>query len=348
MSRLNKFTDALRRKRDLSSDEVTVAIHELLEDGVSDEQKASFLSALASKGETIDEIAAFALELRKRTVDPEIEVNYQGGMLLDVCGTGADRSHTFNISSCVMFVVAAAGVPVVKHGNRAITSRCGSADVLEALGVRIDLPVSCARECLEAAGVTFFFAPLYHPAFKKIASVRKILKERGERTVFNILGPLLNPARPTHQIVGIFDPSLLSDYAEVMKILGVQRAAVVHGDGLDEFTTLGVNKVAILRDGRVEQVNLDFRDSDFELQTALLSDLEGGDSDDSARIIRDILRGTEKGPRREIVQLNAAVAFVVTQSVDDYLEGWKLAGDILDSGKGGDCLARFIEVSQNC
>ena len=347
MNRLVDFTRALRQKQDLKNEEISSAIHGLLEDDITDEEKADFLSALAAKGETSDEIAAFAFELRERAVDPKIDARSYGGILLDVCGTGADRSHTFNVSSCVMFVVAAAGIAVVKHGNRAITSRSGSADVLEALGARIDLSVAAAKECLESVGVTFFFAPAYHPAFKKIVGVRKMLKDRGERTIFNILGPLLNPARPTHQIVGIFDPALVRNYAEVLNRLGVQRAAVVHGAGLDEFTTIGVNTVSLLENGEVLEKEIDFRDSDLGLQSAMLADLEGGNPEESARIIREILTGKEKGPRRDMVQLNAAVAFGVTQKSEDYFEGWRKAGEILDSGLGADCLQRFVEASQS-
>ena len=246
MKRLTELTGKLATGGDLERDEVAVAVHALLDDTVADAAKAAFLVALARKGETAAKIAAFALELRDRAVDPQLDHARFGGVLLDVVGTGADLAHTFNISTCVIFIAAAAGVAVAKHGNRAITSRCGSADVLAALGANIELDPPAARRCLEQTGLTFYFAPHYHPAFKKIAPVRRQLAEQKQRTVFNLLGPLVNPARPTHQVIGLFDRALVGCYAKVLRLLGLRHAMVVHGDGLDEFTTLGPNHVAEL------------------------------------------------------------------------------------------------------
>ena len=316
---------------------------------VADETKADFLTALARKGETAEEIAAFAQELRARAIDAGIVADRFGGIVLDVCGTGADMAHTFNISSCVAFVVAAAGVAVAKHGNRAITSRCGSADVLAALGAKIELPAEVARQCLEETGVTFYFAPAFHPAFKKLASVRKRLAEQKQRTMFNILGPLVNPARPTHQVVGIFDRALTGKYAEVLRLLGVKRALVVNGDGLDEFSTMGPNTVAELWAGRIEETLRDFRvpESQLRLMPVQLAELAGGDPAANALIVRGILESKECGPRRDIVLLNTAAALVVVEKAADFGAGWRMAAELIDSGAAAGKLAQFVEATNH-
>lgn len=347
MATLDKLTTLCGAGADLSRDNVAEAVGALLDETVSDDAKADFLTALARKGETAEEIAAFALELRARAVDPQIDPARFGGVVMDVCGTGADMAHTFNISSCVAFVVAAAGVAVAKHGNRAITSKCGSADVLTALGAKIELAPEAARRCLEEVGVTFFFAPHYHPAFKKIAPVRKKLAERKQRTVFNILGPLVNPARPTHQLIGIFDPALVHRYAEALRLMGVKRALVVHGDGLDEFSTCGVNTVAELRDGRIEETMRDFRVLNTErLMKVKLSELAGGDPPHCAEIVREVLSPARRGgPRRDIVLLNAAAALVVSEVANDFGQGWQRAAELIDSGAALEKLERFVEAT---
>src|SRR5260221_8765995 len=252
MATLDKLTEKATAGAELSREDVSRAMRALLDDAVAEDAKADFLTALARRGETAGEIAAFALELRARAIDPKIDAAQFGGVVLDVVGTGADMANTFNISSCVIFVVAAAGVAVAKHGNRAITSKCGSADVLTALGAKIDVSPDLARRCLETTGVTFLFAQHYHPAFKAISPVRRKLAERKQRSVFNILGPLVNPAHPTHQLVGVFDRALVGKFAEVLRLLEVKHALVVHGDGLDELSTLGVNTMAELWAGRIE------------------------------------------------------------------------------------------------
>ena len=345
---LEPLTLKLSTGCELSRAEVAEVVQVLLDDGTTDEAKAGFLTALARRGETAEEIAAFALELRGRAVDPQVDAGRFGGVVLDVCGTGADMAHTFNISSCVMFVVAASGVAVAKHGNRAITSRSGSADVLAALGATIELSAAAARRCLEEVGVTFFFAPSFHPAFKKIAPVRKLLAERKQRTVFNILGPLVNPARPTHQVVGIFDRALVGRYAEVLRLMGLKRAMVVHGDGLDEFSTMGVNTVAELWGGRVEETVRDFRvpESELRVMKVKAAELAGGDPAANAQIVRDVLSGKDRGPRRDIVLLNAAAALVVSEATHAFAQGWRCATQSIDSGAALEKLTRFIEASQ--
>jgi len=347
MRTLNILTPSVSAGRELSRAEVADAVRSLLDEGTAEETKAEFLTALARRGETAEEIAALALELRDRAVDPQVDPTRFNGVVMDVCGTGSDMAHTFNISSCATFVVAAGGVPVVKHGNRAITSRCGSADVLTALGARIELAPDAARRCLEEVGVTFYFAPAYHPAFKKLAAVRKKLAERKQRTVFNILGPLVNPARPTHQLVGIFDPTLVRRYAEVLRLIGVKRALVVHGAGLDELSTLGVNTCAELWGGRIEETMRDFRvpHSELRLMEVKLSELAGGDPLYCAQVVWEVLSGRHRGPRRDIVLLNAAAALVVAGLVNDFAGGWRRAAELIDTGAALEKLERFVEAT---
>jgi anthranilate phosphoribosyltransferase len=346
MTGLDTLTKKVTRE-DLARDDVAEAIGALLDGAVSDDAKAEFLTALARKGETAEEIAVFALELRARGIDPQIDPAKFGGVILDVVGTGADLSNTFNISTCTIFVAAAAGVAVAKHGNRAITSKCGAADVLTALGAKIELPPEAARQCLETAGVTFLFAPFYHPAFKAIAPVRRKLAEQKQRTVFNILGPLVNPARPTHQVIGVFDRALVPKFAEVLRLLGLKHAMVVHGDGLDELSTMGVNTMAELWAGRIEQTERDFRvpHTSWRGVTVKPEELTGGDPATNAGIVRDVLGGRDRGARRDIVLLNTAAALVVAEKAGDFTSGWNLAAELIDSGAARERLERFVEAT---
>jgi len=343
MNPLEQLTPTLADGCPLSGAAVASAVAALLDPAVAEDAKADFLTALAHKGETAEEIAEFALAVRARAVEP----GPLPGKLLDIVGTGADMAHTFNISSCTMFVAAAAGIAVAKHGNRAITSKCGSADVLAALGANIELPPDAARRCLEEAGVTFYFAPLYHPAFKAIAPVRKKLAERKQRTIFNILGPLVNPARPTHQLVGVFDRALVAKFAEVLRLLGLKHALVVHGDGLDEVSTLGVNTVGEVWQGRVELTERDFRvpPTLWRGMPVKLEELAGGDPGTNAGIVRDILAGKDRGPKRDIVLLNAAAALVVAEVADGFEQGWARAAELIDSGGALEKLNRFVAAS---
>src|ERR1017187_5758583 len=347
MATLDKLIEKAAAGAELSREDVSMAMRALLDDSLSEDAKADFLTALAQKGETAGEIAAFALELRSRAVDPKIDPAQFGGVVLDVVGTGADMAQTFNISSCTIFVVAAAGVAVAKHGNRAITSKCGSADVLTALGAKIELSPEVARRCLETTGVTFLFAPHYHPAFKSIAPVRRKLAERKQRTVFNILGPLVNPARPTHQLVGVFERALVGKFAEVLRLLEVKHALVVHGDGLDELSTLGVNTMAELWAGRIEHTERDFRVPHTSWRGVVVKpeELFGGDATTNAGIGRDVLAGKDRSARRDIVLLNAAAALVVAEKVTDFASGWNVAAELIDSGAALEKLDRFVEAS---
>jgi anthranilate phosphoribosyltransferase len=348
MATLNKLTEKTTAGAELSRDEVAEAMRALLDKAVAEDAKANFLTALARKGETAGEIAAFALELRLRAVDPKIDAAQFGGVVLDVVGTGADMAQTFNISSCTIFVVAAAGAAVAKHGNRAITSKCGSADVLTALGAKIELSPKVARRCLETTGVTFLFAPHYHPAFKSIAPVRRKLAERKQRTVFNILGPLVNPAHPTHQLVGVFDRALVGKFAEVLRLLEVKHALVVHGDGLDELSTLGVNTMAELWAGRIEHTERDFRVPHTSWRGVVVKpeELFGGDATTNAGIVRDVLAGKDRSARRDIVLLNAAAALVVAEKVTNFASGWNAAAELIDSGAALEKLERFVEATK--
>ncbi len=347
MTALDTLTQKAASGADLSREEIADAVALLLDGCVAADAKAVFLTSLAHRGETADEIAAFALELRKRALDPQIDPTRFGGVVFDVVGTGADMAHTFNISSCVMFVAAAAGVAVAKHGNRAVTSKCGSADVLAALGARIELAPAAARRCLEETGVTFFFAPLYHPSFKAIVPVRKQLAAKKQRTVFNILGPLVNPARPTHQLVGVFDRALVRRYAEVLRLLGLKHALVVHGDGLDELSIMGPNTVAEVWGSRIEESIRDFHVlcSQWRGVEVKLAELAGDDPATNAGIARDVLSGKDRGARRDIVLLNASAALVVSGKSDSFELGWQRAAELIDSGAALAKLEQFVAAT---
>ena len=295
-----------------------------------DPAKAAFLKELRRKGETADEIAAFVRALLSRAIDPGVDAASLPGPMLDVCGTGGDRLGVFNVSTTAMFVLAAAGVIVVKHGNRAITSQCGGADVLEELGVRIDRGPAELRACLSETGVGFLFAPHYHPAFKAIVPVRKQLAAEGIPTIFNMLGPLLNPARPAHQLIGIFSAPLLDTYAAALSALERTRGWVVHGEGMDELTTTGTNEAREVADGRVRPFRID--PLELGLARSRHDDLRGGDRRANAAILVAIIEGSELGPKRDIVLLNAAAGLVLTGIARDLGEGIEVAREMIVSG----------------
>ena len=287
-----------------------------------------------------------------RSVPPPLDAETRAREILDVVGTGGDRLGTFNISTTVAILCAAAGVTVAKHGNRAVTSQAGSADVLEALGVRIDLtPVEAARS-LRERHFAFFFAPAYHPAFKHIAPARKLCAERGQRTIFNFLGPLLNPARPSAMLVGVPRKELCEPLARVLQSLGVRRAMVVCGEvrserdegraaaALDELSILGPNTIAEFYQERGFATSI-LAPEQFPLQRAALADLLGGDRHANAEIVRRILRGDERGPKRDAVLLNAGAALFVAGKAKSLMEGWNLAAETIDSGKTAAKLAEL-------
>jgi anthranilate phosphoribosyltransferase len=320
----------LEAKRDLDDRQIARAVAQLVSEAVDLDAKERFLAALRTKGETAQEIAGFVRELLARAVDPEIDPRRLNGPLLDVCGTGGDRLELFNVSTTVMFVLAAGGACVVKHGNRAITSKCGGADVLEALGVRIDLPPPALRRCVEETGLGFLFAPHYHPAFKAIAPVRKALAARGLTTIFNLLGPLLNPARPPRQLTGVFDPAALGKLAAAFRMLGREKAWVVHGTGADEVSLGGVTRVCEV----TPQENREFevRPEDAGLPPGDMNALRGGGREANARTLVGILDGSVRGPHRNMVVLNAAAALVVAGLTADLPSGAARAAEDLDSG----------------
>ena len=333
---MRDLIDHAKAGGNLSEEQVEAAVECLLSTAVEEAAKGAFLEALRTKGETAGEIAAFVRSMLRRSIDPEIRENQLSGPLLDVCGTGGDRMNLFNVSTTAMFVVAAGGAVVVKHGNRGITSRCGGADVLEELGVRIDLPPAALRENIEKTGIGFLFAPNYHPSFKMIAPVRKALAARGVTTIFNLLGPLLNPARPPHQLVGVFSRSLLPAFAEAMALLRRKHAWIVHGSagswdlGIDEVSTMGPTDVAKVENGNAEYFSIS--PGQFGFQIVPPDALRGGGREENARILTGVLDGTIRGAMREVVVFNAAAGFVAANLARDLGEGIGMALEQLDSG----------------
>ena len=339
----------LEEGKELSEFEIGVAAGFLLDDGIPDSKKASLLMALSKKGETAAEIAGFVEAFLEHAVDPEMDAVAMEGPTIDVCGTGGDKLNLFNVSTTAMFVVAAAGANVLKHGNRGITSKSGGADVLEALGVRIDLPAEGFRKCMKQAGVGFLFAPAYHPAFKSVAGVRKQLAENGVRTIFNLIGPLLNPARPQCQLVGVFDRELCPVFAEILQRLGRESAWAVHGttgDGrsVDEVSLLGSTRIC--KSGSMQDIqDEEIRPRDFGMSHAEVGDLEGGDAKVNAAILEGILAGKETGPKRDMVLLNAGAAIACCGLSDDIGDGIELSRKLIDDGSALERLRLLQSVS---
>ena len=330
---------------ELTQPDIEIACALLLDGASPVEDRAAFLSALHRRGETPAEIAHFVEVLLGHAV----QLPFSGKARLDVCGTGGDRAGFFNISTAVMFVAAGSGASVVKHGNRGITSKSGGADVLEALGVNINLPPDRATAPLERAGCCFLFAPACHPAFKAVVPVRQFLAQQGQASVFNIIGPLLNPARPEFQLSGVFDPSLLATYAGVFQKLGRQRAWAVHGTGpeglrVDEVSPLGKTKVHSVDAAGMREFEID--PADFGLSKISAFDLLGGDATTNAQILLAILDSTDRGPKRQTVQLNAAAALTVAGLAPSLTEAWSLAGDSIDSGRAMNSLEQLRTCTQ--
>jgi anthranilate phosphoribosyltransferase len=321
---------------DLTRAEAAGAMELIMSGEVTGAQFGALLMGLHMKGETVEELAGFASVMRDRAVPVRA-----GGELLDTCGTGGDRADTFNISTTAAFVAAAPGARVAKHGNRAISSRCGSADVLEALGAEVALGAPAVERVLERTGVGFMYAPLFHPAMKHAAGPRR---EMRVRTVFNVLGPLTNPARARHQVLGVADPALAPKMAETLRELGSSRALVVHGaDGLDEITLTGPTQVWELRDGAISCYEL--RPEELGLELAGLEALRGGSAETNAAITRAVLGG-EPGPRRDVVLLNAAAALLAAGLASDLREGLEEARRALDAGAAQEKLKHFIECTR--
>lgn len=349
---LQALTKHLVAGQPLSADQVHQAVQQLTLDSETAEFKADFLCALAAKGETVDEIAAFATELRGKALGVPVDAATRSAEIVDVCGTGGDRLNTFNISTATALVVAGAGVTVAKHGNRAITSKTGSADVLEALGIRVDLGPNDAGRWLREHGFAFFFAPNYHPSFKHIGPARKICAERGRRTIFNFLGPLLNPAHPTAQLMGVPRPELCETIARVLQLLGTRRGMVVTGCVdtqskcfLDELSTLGPTTVAEFYHERGFSSS-SLSHTEFPVQPATLADLAGNEPNNNAAIITAIIQGRDRGPRRDAVLLNTAAALMVAGRAKSLNEGWAVAEKTIDQGHASKKLQELQTASK--
>lgn len=326
----------LEEKEDLTPREVSAAVEFLLDEGGEIAKKARLLRALALKGETAAEIAEFVSIFLEKAERPDFLDQSFEGPTLDVCGTGGDKLDLFNVSTTSMFVAAAAGAVVVKHGNRGITSKSGGADVLEALGISIDLPSGRVGECLEKAGVGFLFAPLYHPAFKAVVKVRKMLADEGQRTIFNLIGPLLNPANPECQLVGVFDESLCTVFTEILQRLERDSAWVVNGstkDGksVDELSLMGPTRICKGGNfqGMVDEV---VNPRDFGLKRVSVENLKGGDAKENAAILKGILSGEDTGPKRDMVALNAGAAIACAGLSDHLGDGIDLAKELIADG----------------
>lgn len=323
--------------KDLSREEAERAMGILLSGEATQAQIGSFLTALRMKGETVEELTGFAAVLRDKadTISPNVE------KYIDFVGTGGDCTYSFNISTTSSFVVAAAGLPVAKHGNRSISSKSGAGDVLEALGVNIQAEPEKVQKCVEEVGIGFMFAQLFNKSMKYVGQARKDL---GIRTVFNILGPLANPSRAKYMLVGVYDPMLTENIAKVMASLGVERALVVSGlDNMDEITLTDATVVSEIKDGQVSTYEI--TPEQFGLSRASLEDFRGGDGAENAEITKRILKGEEKGPKRDIVLLNAGAALYIGGMVSDISEGIKLAAETIDSGKAYAKVEELVKAS---
>ena len=333
MPSLAELTTQLEAGRELTPAQVADAAAALAATEESDDRKGAFLTALATKGETAEEVAAFARAFRGRAVNPGVE--RWADKAIDIVGTGGDHAGGFNISSLVVLVLASAGVPVMKHGNRGVTSKCGSADLLSALGVSLDAPPDKLRRALDELGFVFFFAPGYHPAFKHIVPVRKALAARGQRTVFNILGPLINPGRPAQVLLGVFAQSWVSKLAQALEALGVEAGLAAHGvidaqRGIDELTTATSNRVRGF--GRLRDLDAEWSAAEFGLEPAPFTELQGGDVATNVEITKALLAG--RGPRglADTIALNAAVAMWIVGKTSSVREGVAQARELLLNG----------------
>jgi len=319
----------------LTEAEAAAAFETIMRGDATPVQIAGFVIALRIKGETVDELTGFAKTARQMSTPIDVE-----GDLLDTCGTGGDGLATFNISTLSAIVAAASGARVAKHGNRAASSLCGSADVLEQLGVKIDLPPEGVARCIEGAGIGFLFAPIFHPSFRFAGVPRR---ELGVRTVFNVLGPLCNPAGARYQALGVADGALAGKMADVLLRLGVERAIVFHSeDGMDELSLSAPSHVIEI-DGARREYQLDV--SELGLNKAALVEVRGGGPEENARIAREVLGGA-KGPRRDVVLLNASAALRAAGIAKDWKDGLGIAAEAIDSGRAGDVLQRWAKISQ--
>jgi anthranilate phosphoribosyltransferase len=321
---------------DLTRAESAAVMTEIADGDATPAQVGAFLAALRIKGETVDEIAGAADVMRQRCD----RLHVARDVFVDTCGTGGDGQHTFNISTTTSFVVAGAGVPVAKHGNRAVSSRCGSADVLAALGVDVDAPKEVVERCIEEIGIGFLFAPRLHPAFKAVAGIRR---ELAVRTIFNVLGPLSNPAGARRQVLGVYEPRWVPILGGVLAALGAEHAFVVHGEGLDEIAVTGMTHVSEVKDGAVERYAM--LPEDLGLRRWTKADIMGGDAEVNGRILRDVLSGQQGAPR-EAVLANAAAALVAGDAARDLRAGVALAARSIDDGAALDKLERLRAMTR--
>ena len=333
---IREAIDKLVNRINLSEAETIDVMNQIMTGEATPLQVAAFLTALRMKGESVEEITGAARVMREKAH----RVNVGSKTVLDTCGTGGDQKGTFNISTTAAFVLAGAGVNVAKHGNRSVSSQSGSADVLGALGVKVDAPKERVEQCIAKIGIGFLFAPLLHEAMKYAVQPRRDI---GIRTIFNILGPLTNPAMASHQLIGIYSGELVGMIAHVLKNLGSVRAMVVHGlEGLDEISLCGPTKVAELRDGQVKEYTIE--PEQFGLQRCRLEDLHGGSAEQSAVIVKGVLEG-KPGPARNVVLLNGGAALYVSGSAATMQDGIRLAAESIDSGKARQKLEQLVEMT---
>lgn len=344
---MKHLTEKIRAGHELSAEDLRAAAELLLGGATGDEAKADFLQALHQRGETPAELRGFASAFLERAEPFDFSPDL--GPVLDVCGTGGDKLGLFNVSTAVMFVAAGAGARLVKHGNRGITSRSGGADVLEALGVAVEAPPDLLQGMLEEAGAVFLFAPRFHPAFKSVAPARKILAERGSASIFNMLGPLLNPARPQKQLAGVFSEKLLPLYSAVLPELGRDAAWVVHGRAgesgvVDEISTLGSTRIVKTMAGTAESAEV--TPQDLGVPLAQLEALRGGDAAQNARMLDAILSGERRDAARDLVLVNAAAAITVAGLADDWSEAMERVAESVDSGGARRVLHKMQKISR--
>jgi anthranilate phosphoribosyltransferase len=344
--------DAIKRaadRSDLTEQEAESVLEQIMSGECTDAQIASLLTAMRMKGETVDELTGFARVMRRRAATVKPRSAAAAGIsgtgrdaLIDTCGTGGDVSGSFNVSTATAFVVAGAGVRVAKHGNRSVTSLCGSIDVVEALGVRVDLPVERIAACIDEVGIGFLFAQLLHSAMKHVAAVRR---QMPIRTIFNMLGPLTNPAGADSQLIGVYAPHLTEMLATVLGRLGARRAIVAHGsDGMDEISISGNSRISELRDGQITTYTIS--PDEFGMTRASLGDIKGGDASQNSKLIMDLLNGST-GPRRDIVLLNAAAALMASDKAANMNEGLAMAAASIDNRKALQKLTHLVDFTNS-
>jgi len=334
----NRHLNKIIQKTDLTDTEMSEMISEIFTGEIKDTQVSAFMAALATKGETFEELAGAASAMRKKA----LKLQASGTRVVDTCGTGGDGLNTFNISTTTAFVVAGAGAVVAKHGNRSVSSKCGSADVLECLGVKLDTDPEIVEEAIAEIGIGFLFAPKYHGAMRFAAKARM---ETRIRSIFNMVGPLSNPAGANCQLLGVYAPELTEMFAQALKLLNIKRAFVVHGhDGLDEISVCDQTRVSELHDDMIR--TYDINPEDYFDELAEQSDMEGGDAKVNAEITRSILDGSDKGPKRNVVLLNSAAALVACDLADNLKHGITLAEKSIDSGQAIAKLTLLAEYTQ--